>query len=411
MKRLRDAAIAALDKCAPIFIALKSKSKICFAAAMLSLPAVSPQPASAGDLFQAAAVPVNRFGIATGGRTSGLAESQQFMDLALQVLGANSIIRTGLVWDPTRSPSPNFNNWSSDVLETALTRGMTVLPVITSNYNGGSYRMPTDAQWELGLRWIVRMYGPNGIYKNGGTYPFLGKNVTVAPHPDFQGLYDYELWNEPNAQGNLAGAMTPQRVVQLVRIGSAAMRDEAAKQGFDINIIGPAIGGISVDYLNGLWQIDNNYFSYINTQPFHAYIRFAPTDCDPSKPSKLRCIKTFDVVRSYLDSHGGAQVHLGTTEAGTAGDKGLCLGPQVRSEQDQATISTQNILWLRGRPYLKFDFWITTFLVDSNLQYGYACTAKTYDIPYWESKLGLYRADLSMKPWAMQYRDLVNGWR
>jgi hypothetical protein len=369
------------------------------------------QPAQAGDLFQATAVPVNRFGLATVGQVKGAAANIQFVNLMRSVLGDGAIMRTGLVWDPTTSPGPNFNRWSADVLETARAGGVTVLPVITTNYTASGYRMPTDAQWVLGLRGIVRMYGPNGIYKNGGSYVFNGKTIAVAPHPDFKGLYDYELWNEPNARGNLDGAMTPERVVQLVKLGSAAMREEAAKQGFDINILGPAIGSIDMAYLDSLWQIDNAYFSYINTQPFHTYFRFAPTECDPTKPSKARCVKTFDLVRSYLDSHGGSAVHLASTEAGTAGDRGLCLGPQVRSEQEQSTVNTANLLWLRGRPYLKFDFWISSFQVDTTLKYSYACDSKIYDIPYWESKLGLYRADLSMKPWATQWRDLVASWR
>ena len=363
-------------------------------------------------LFQPDPVPLQQFGIASAGRIYLEEDIIRFYNLTKLVLGSKAIVRNGLVWDPTTQNNPDFARWSAKQLELARERDIIVLPVITTNnFSAGGYRMPTDAQWTYGLRQIVRMYGPGGVYQKGGTYVYSGRTVTVAPHPSFAGLTDIQIWNEPNAEGNLSGAMTPARIVQLTKIGSAAMREEANKLGFKLNVIGPPIALIDLDYLGKLLAVDSNYLSYADTQTFHAYSRFSPSQCDAFGSSRKNCIKTFEEVRKYLNAHGGTNVHLGVTEAGTAGDRGTCTGPQVRSEELSATINAENLLWLRARPYLKMDFWISTFLIDSTKKYSYACDSGIYDIPYWESKLGLFRADLSMKPWGAKYRDLLNFWR
>lgn len=338
----------------------------------------------------------------------------QFYNQGKNILGAGMVVRTGLGWDPTRQDVPGFASWSDRVLEPALARGVTVLPGIrTLNLDSGGepYRMPTDAQWTHGLRQIVRMYGPNGVYAKGGSYVINGRTVKVAAHPGFRGLTDYELWNEPNPKGNLNGAMTPARITHLLRIGSAAMRDEARKMGFAINIIGPAIGGIDVAYLEQLWKADNNLFNYIDTLSIHAYMRLPPSKCSPDSLSRLRCVKTFVRIRQFMDSHGGSHVRIGTTEGGFSGDRDSCRGPQVLSESEQRTYSVAVLKFIRARPQLKFDFWITFTVVDGNAKYRYACDSTKYDIAYWEQKLGVYRSDLTLKPWGARYRQLVNEWR
>jgi hypothetical protein len=416
MKARKNAAVAAargthalkLSK-----IAKTSFGKTCWllaAACSLSFLAI-PGPAEAG-LYRTNAVPVQQFGFSTNGKVQTPQQYIQFFDVTARMFGAGGIVRPGLVWDPTRRSGPNFDDWNKEVLEPALATGIVLLPGIrTLNLDASGYRMPTDAQWTNGLRQIVRMYGPNGIYKTGGTYNNDGRTVSIAPHPNFKGLTDFELWNEPNAEGNLNGAMTPARITRLLRIGSAAMRDEAKKLGFKINIIGPAIGGINLDYLTQLWNADHNLFNYIDTLSIHAYLRFPPSDCDTFGPGKVRCVKSFADIRSFMDRYGGAHVHLGVTEAGTAGDRGSCLGPQVRTEEQQRDYSIANLEWLRARPGLKFDFWITINPIDGTRKYGYPCDSGIYDIPYWESKLGVFRADMSMKPLGIRWRDLTKIWR
>jgi hypothetical protein len=301
--------------------------------------------------------------------------------------------------------------WNESALEPALTRGIRLLPGIrTLNLNAGGYRMPTDTQWTTGLRHIVRMYGPNGIYKKGGSYNFDGRIVTIAPHSTFAGLTDYELWNEPNTMGNLDGAMTPGRMVHLLKIGSGAMRAEAARLGFKINVIGPAIGGINLPYLQQLWMADNNLFNYIDTLSIHAYTRYSPALCDAFGPKKNRCVLTFAEIRKFMDSHGGARVHLGTTEGGVAGDQGSCTGPQVLSEENQRDYMEENLVWLRSKPELHFDFWITPPPVDKIKTYSYACDSGKFDIPYWATKLGVMRPNMTMKPWGVRYKELYNLW-
>jgi hypothetical protein len=361
---------------------------------------------------QSANTPLQQFGFSTIGQVQTAPQFIQFFNTTKQVLGIGAIVRTGLGWDPTRQTAPGFPTWSAEVLEPALARGITILPGIrTLNVTQGGYRMPTDAQWENGLRWIVRMYGPNGIYQKGGSYIMDGRTVQVDPHPSFKGLTDYELWNEPNTQGNLNGAMTPARMVHLLKIGAAAMRAEAARLGFKINVIGPAIGGINIDYLMQLWMTDNNLFSYIDTLSVHAYTRFSPSQCDAFGSKKYRCIASFGEMRKFMDSHGGGHVHIGTTEGGVAGDRGGCTGPQVKSEEEQRDYMVANLEWLRARPYLDFDFWITPKPVDGTRRYGYACNSGEFDIPYWEAKLGVIRPDMTLKPWGARYRDLVNAWK
>ena len=368
--------------------------------------------AAQADLYQKDPVPLRQFGFATAGQIQAEQDYLKFFDVTKQVLGTGAIVRTGLGWDPTQQDVPGFAAWSEKVLEPARARGITILPgVRTLNLSSGGYRMPTDAQWAHALRQIVRMYGPNGVYQKGGSYLVNGRAVAVAPHPDFAGLTDFELWNEPNTQGNLNGTMTPARITQLLKAGSAAMREEAARLGFTINVIGPAIGGIDLDYLTKLWNADNNLFNYIDTLTIHAYMRLPPSKCDSVGPTRLRCVETFEKIRNFIDSKGGTDVHLGTTEGGSAGDRGTCTGPQVLSEEKQRDHSVENLLWIRGRPWLKLDFWITSNPIDGTKTYSYACDSGKYDIPYWEDKLGVLRPDLSWKPWGLKLRDLVAVWK
>ena len=374
----------------------------------LLLMALAAAPARA-DLFETQLVPLRQFGFSTIGRTQTAAEYLSFYATTTQILGSGAVVRTGLGWDPTNQNVPGFAEWSDKILEPALARGIVILPGIrTLDLNRGGYRMPTDAQWAEGLRAIVRMYGPNGLYKTGGTYNFRGKMTYVAPHPSFQGLKDFELWNEPNTQGDLGGAMTPLRVTQLLKIGSTVMREEAARLGFKVNVIGPAIGGINLDYLKKLKAADANLFKYIDTLSVHAYTRFAASQCNQGHD---RCVKTFEDVRRYMDANGGAHVHMATTEGGVAGDRGTCIGPQVRTEEQQRDFMVDNLNWIRARPWLKVDFWITPKPVDTPGKYSYPCDSKRLDIPYWESKLGVLRPDMSLKPWAIKYRELVGFWK
>jgi hypothetical protein len=368
--------------------------------------------ASFAGLFNTTQVPLNTFGFATGGRASTLSEYVAIYDVARNILGNGAVVRTGLGWDPTQQNIPSFNNWSAEVLQPALARNIRVLPSIrTQNLQAGGLRYPTDAQWTNGLREIVKMYGPNGIYHRGGTYIFKGRTVNVAPHPEFAGLTDFEIWNEPNMIGNINGTMTPAMTTHLLRLASITMRDQAARQGFTINIIGPAIGGINLPYLRALKEADPNLFTYVNTVTFHGYTKSPPSMCSTTGPAARHCVKTFEAIRSYMNANGGLNVHLGTTEGGVAGDRGGCTGPQVRSEEQQRDYSTENLLWLRGRPYLKMDFFITTFPIDTSRRYAYACDSGRYDSEYWISKLGVVRADGSVKPWGVRWRELVAMWR
>jgi hypothetical protein len=381
-------------------------------AALVFAQGVMLATSAQAGLYKRDGLPLWHFGFSTAGQIQSAPEFIQFFNVTKQVLGPGAIVRTGLGWDPTNQNVPGFADWSATVLEPALARDIIILPGIrTLNLDSGGYRMPTDTQWTNGLRQIVKMYGPNGIYQKGGSYIINGRTVNVAAHPGFNGLVDYELWNEPNTQGNLGGAMTPARITQLLKVGSAAMREEAAKLGFKINVIGPAIGGIDLDYLTKLWNADNNLFNYIDTLTIHAYMRLPPSKCDSSGPTRLRCVETFEKIRNFIDSKGGTHVHLGTTEGGSAGDRGTCTGPQVLSEEKQRDHSVENLLWLRGRPWLKMDFWITSNPIDGTRKYGYACDSGIYDIPYWEDKLGVLRSDLSWKPWGLKLRDLVAVWR
>jgi hypothetical protein len=284
------------------------------------------------------------------------------------------------------------------------------LPSIkTLNLGSGGYRWPTDTQWSNGLRQIVRMYGPGGTYARGGSYTQNGRRITVAAHPGFAGLTDFELWNEPNSPtGDLNGTMTPSKMARLLRVGSAAMRDEARKMGFEINIVGPAVDGMDLPYIKSLWTADHAVFSYIDTLSIHAYSRLDTYSCIPTGK---RCIRGITLIRDYLNSHGGAGVHIANTEGGYAGSRGTCLGPQVHTEAMQSTLSEQSLLWIRANAHLDVDFWITYHPIDSPGSYSYACTSGTYDNEFWKSRLGVVRQDHSTKPWGLRLQHLNAGWR
>ena len=366
--------------------------------------------AAAAGLYQPPGTVLKQFGFATGAEVKSLAQYNQYFEITSEVIGAPAIVRTSIGWDPAKTDVPGFDAWNATVLDPARAAGITILPgVRTLNLDRGGYRMPSDTQWAYGLRQIVQMYGPGGIYANGGTYVRNGKPVRIAAHPGFTGLTDFELWNEPNSPtGNLGGTMTPTRMDHLLTIGAAAMRDEAAKLGFSINIIGPAIDGMDLNYLAKLWQADNQIFQSVDTLSLHGYSRFPTATCNPYDK---RCVTGLQLIRDFLDAHGGAHVHLGTTEGGFAGSQGTCLGPQVYPEQIQSDLNEEALQWLRARPSLNLDFWITFHAIDGTATYGYACDSGIFDHNFWRQKLGVVRADLSLKPWGARYRELIDLWR
>jgi hypothetical protein len=252
------------------------------------------------------------------------------------------------------------------------------------------------------------MYGPGGVFARGGTYTRNGRQISVAPHPGFAGLTDFELWNEPDSNGSINGFMTPPRVAHLIKLGSIAMRQEAARLGFRINIIGPGYGGIEVSDLAGLWQADNTIFQYLDTYSVHAYSRLNVETC---RTTQARCIKNFQQLRDFLDSHGGSRVHLAATEGTYSGTTGTCLGPQVLTEQQQASYAEAALRWLHDRPQLDLDFWISYAPVDEPGSYNYNCDSGIYDNCFYKKKLGVVRPDLTLKPWGARLQYLVNRWR
>ncbi len=364
--------------------------------------------AAAADLLQPANTPLKRFGFATGPEMSTPGEVARVYDVTRQIIGPGGFVRTGLQWDVTRFNVPDFATWSSLKLEPARARGLLVLPRISTHGPGG-YRIPTDAQWTLGLRQIVRMYGPGGVYAKGGTYVRNGRTVRVAAHPGFAGITDYELWNEPDSNGDVGGAMTPAKIARLLKIGSAVMRAEAALLGFRINIIGPGFDGIEVADVRKLWEADNTIFRSIDTLSVHAYSRSSVSTCNPAK-EPVRCINNLVLIRNFLDTHGGAHVHLANSEGGYAGDKGICRGPQVLTEEQQAAYSEEALRWVRARPYLDIDFWAIYHPIDGTRKYGYACDSGRYDNAYYKEKLGVVRADSTMKPLGTRLRSLSSEW-
>jgi hypothetical protein len=362
-------------------------------------------PVNAG-LRQPDGTPLHRFGFASGPEISTAAEWIKQAENLKRVVPYGGITRTGLSWYPNRTTTPDFITWGNEVLMPHVSRGLTVLPGIKT-LGGNPYLYPTDAQWTEGLRWIVRMYAPNGIWQKGGYYMVNGNRRNITAHPTFTGLTDFELWNEPNSKGNLGGKMTPAMIVHLLKIGSAAMREEAAKLGTTINIVGPAIGEINLDYLKAMHTADKNLFSYIDTVTFHDYMRENPDTC---KAGSTRCVKTYALIRQFLDANGGAHVHIGTTEGGFAGSLDACRPPNVLTEALQSSYSEKVINWLRANPQLDFDFRVTYKLQDGSVKFVGTC-GKTWDPDYWISKLGVIRSDNTLKAWGSRLNQLNILWK
>ncbi len=389
------------------FIALKRGLQSAFIV-MAVLIVAAAQHAHAG-VFMPPGTPLKNFGFAPGGRANTRAEYEKYLDITRTMFGAGGSLRTGLGWDPTNQNLPGFEQWSYEVLQPAIDRGLIIIPSVrTINQGTGELRIPTDAQWALGLREVVRMYGPNGVYQKGGSYVMNGRTVNVAPHPSFRGLTDFEIWNEPESKGDAHGTMTPAKMTNLLKIAASVMRDQAKKQGFTINLMGPGISGFDLPYLKQLKAADPAVFSYLNTLAIHAYTRNGINQCSAGD---LRCVKTLDSIRTYLNASGGLNVHMAVTEAGVAGDKGTCLGPQVRTEEQQRDYTMDNFNWMRARTYLKMDLWITTFPFDRTARYSYACNSGMYDADYWESKLGVLRPDGTLKPLGVKWKQMIGTWR
>jgi hypothetical protein len=380
-----------------------------FSAATLAISAVllAASSVNAAGLKQPDNTPLKQFGFAMGPEMDTLAEVTTNYDIAQQIIGADAIIRTGLQWDPVLFNVPDFETWNTLKLVPALARNLRIMPRVSTMSPGG-YRIPTDTQWTEGLRSIIRMYGPNGNYQKGGTYVRNGRSITVDAHPDFGGMTDFELWNEPDSQGNVGGTMTPAIMARLIRTGSTALRQEALKMGFEVNVIGPGYDGMEVADIDGLWKADNTIFQYLHTLSIHGYSRLTVSKC---KPTVGRCIKALDLIRNYLDTHGGAHLHLASTEGSYSGTQGTCLGPQVLSEETQAAYTEEALRWVRDRPYLKIDFWLTFHPVDDVGSYGFNCDSGIYDNDFYKRKLGVVRLDLTIKHYGATMKYLADLWR
>lgn len=353
--------------------------------------ALAASSAASGGLYRPAGTVLNRWGFSTGPEPNSAADFNAFYTSVKSVVGAGAVVRTGLAWDPASQDHPNFDVWSTDTLAPAIAKGVRVLPNIHCP------RLPTDPQWTNGLRAIVRMYGP------GGTY--------ASTHAGFAGLTDFELWNEPNMMGDLGGTMTAAKADHLIKIGAAAIRAEASSMNFRPNVIGFAVGGIDVDYVTQLWKADHTIFASIDTLTVHAYSSSPVATCSTTGPARTHCIQSIQTVRDFLDGHGGSAVHLGTTEGGYAGSSDACRPPNVFTEQVQSQYSADAIRWLRARPALKIDFWMTYHAVDATARYSYACGSGQYDATYWKARLGVVHPDGTLKLWGTEFRDLINGWR
>ncbi len=366
------------------------------AALVIALVALAIGVAGTAGAAASSPPPLTQFGYANG-TISDMSPSDMSVQLnaIAAITGKGGIVRAPLHWDPYQAAGPSWTKYDNFITQLQQ-RGLTWLPEIHESHSG-HYTIPGSSpggwtDWQQAITQIVQHYGPGGTYQ--------------ATHPGFAGITRFELWNEPNTPtGNAnptcpACEMAPATYDTILKDGSLALRAQAVRQGFPIDVVGGVIGSIDLPYIQSLYRANPAFFSYMNTLSFHLYMSLDPASCGTSNP---HCDLMIPQLRSWMNANGGAGVHLGISEGGYSGSNDSNRPTaKVVSMAQQSAWGAQVINYLEANPQLGVKFYCPFNPVDDGLRYT---GSNVYE--YWVDHLGAAYSNDTLKPWGVTYRNLI----
>jgi chitodextrinase len=342
------------------------------------------------------APPLSQFGYSNG-TVSDMAPSDMAVQLnaIASIAGKGGIVRAPLHWDPYQAAGPSWTKYDSFVTQVTQ-RGLTWLPEVHESHNG-HYTLPGSSpggytDWQQAITQVVQHYGPGGTYQ--------------AAHPGFPGITRFEVWNEPNTPTGNANPscstceMAPATYDTILRYGSSALRAQAARQGFAVDVVGGVIGSIDLPYIQSLYKANTAFFSYMNTLSFHLYMSLDPASCGVSNP---HCELMIPQLRSWMNANGGSAVHLGISEGGYSGSNDSNRPTaKVVSMAQQSAWGAQVVNYFENNPQLGMEFYCPFNPVDDGVKYN---GSNIYY--YWVDHLGAAYGNGTLKPWGVTYRNLI----
>lgn len=358
--------------------------------------AATSNAAVLGGTANAGPASLSQFGYSNG-TVSDMAASDMATQLnaIASITGKGGIVRAPLHWDPYQAAGPSWTKYDNFVTQVTQ-RGLTWLPEIHESHNG-HYTLPGTSpggytDWQQAITQIVQHYGPGGTYQ--------------AAHPGFAGITRFEVWNEPNTPTGNANPscstceMAPATYDTILKDGSAALRAQAARQGFSVDVVGGVIGSIDLPYIQSLYRANTAFFSYMNTLAFHLYMTLDPASCGVNNP---HCELMIPQLRSWMNANGGSAVHLGISEGGYSGSNDSNRPTsKVVSMAQQSAWGAQVVTYFENNPQLGIQFYCPFNPVDDGTRYT---GANVYD--YWVDHLGAAYGNGTLKPWGVTYRNLI----
>jgi len=378
--------------------ALKAAAAIAIGAALIAVSSDGRlSPLSSATAAGSNPPPLSQFGYAHGTVSDlDLPTMRHYLDAIAKVTGPGGIVRAPLHWDPYQRTAPDWSKYDTFVAE-LQSRDLVWLPEVHESHDG-HYVIPGPSpggwgEWQAAIKAAAHRYGPGGQYSQA--------------HPDFDGITRWEIWNEPNtptgnATPNHDGSvdMAPASATLIESSGAAALRAQAAADGWAPEVVGPALGAIDVDYLTKMHAADPHFPSELDTLSVHVYMSHEPATCSLTD---LRCIRRLGTLRTWLNANGGSSVHIGISEGGYSGSNDASRPANVMTEAVQASWGKEAIDWMRANASLDIEFFTPYNPVDKGLTYT---GGNDYD--YWYDNLGAVRwSDNAFKPWGSMYHSLI----
>jgi chitodextrinase len=378
--------------------ALKAAAAIAIGAALVAVSSDGRlSPLGSATAAGSNPPPLSQFGYAHGTVSDlDLATMRHYLDAIAKVTGPGGIVRAPLHWDPSQRTAPDWSKYDLFVTE-VQSRDLVWLPEIHESHDG-HYVIPGSspggwAEWQDAVKASAHRYGPHGLY--------------AQAHPGFDGITRYEIWNEPNtptgnATVNHDGSvdMAPTSATLIESLGTAALRAQAAADGWTPEVVGPALGAIDIDYLTKMHAADPRFPGELDTLSVHVYMSHEPATCSLTD---LRCIRRLATLRTWLNANGGSNVHIGITEGGYSGSNDSSRPSNVMTEAVQASWGKEAIDWMRANAGLDIEFYTPYNPVDKALGY-----TGNNDYDYWYDNLGAVRwSDNTLKPWGSMYHSLI----
>ncbi len=387
---------------------------------------------------------IDVFGYAQGNLV-GASDETIVLDGIVAVGG--QAIRTDLSWNANAT---TFNQAAWDKFMTkCFNRGLKAIPTIhPKNPTANDYALPNDivVNGTNVIDAFQARYGPGGTFltlyetERAKAVPGAIQGVTVLKAGVAQPITDYEIWNEPQTG---TGNCTPTgssletnltaftKFVQFFKAAAASIKAHPTFNPSTCRVLGPALGGVDIDYANKMYSLDNDCFLDVDIITAHCYANIDPDTAPPPlrtglpttiggaykyTEAEIKRPRIWETLILWCDSHPKtAHLKVGMTEGGYSGSNETPVPPNVVTEALQSSRSGRWVDILQGATpnttllasYAnRFKVFIPYNVVDYGVE-NYTGDGSQYQYTYWYENLGLVRGTLALKPWGTTYKSKV----